>query len=134
MEPITVRNPATGQLSGTVNPTPVSELASIVTRARQAQQRWSKLPFSARARIVAAFHDRIIDQAPLIFDTIQSETGKTRRDALAEVVSVAGTARYYIAHGNAFLSSTGRRGAIPMVTHSRLEHRPHGVVGLITPW
>jgi len=134
MQPITVRNPATGQLSGTVHPTPVSGLASMVTRARQAQQRWANLEFSRRAEIMAAFHDRIIDQASLIFDTIQSETGKTRRDALAEVVSVAGTARYYIAHGKAFLSSAGRRGAVPIITRSRLEHRPHGVVGLITPW
>ena len=36
---------------------------------------------------------------PAILDTIQSETGKARRDALAEIVTVAGTARYYLANG-----------------------------------
>ena len=27
-----------------------------------------------------------------------------------------------------------KRGAVPLVTSSVLEHRPHGIVGLITPW
>ena len=51
---------------------------------------------------------RLLDQIELndhekknlqILDTIQAETGKTRRDALAELITVAGTARYYIKHG-----------------------------------
>ena len=53
---------------------------------------------------------------------------------LAEVVSVAGTARYYLSHGESILASRGKRGAVPLVTRSLLEHRPHGIVGLITPW
>lgn len=134
MELIEIRNPATGELAGSVIPTSASDLALTVGRARQAQQKWSKLSFQARAEIIATFHDRVIDQSSLILDTIQLETGKTRRDALAEIVSVAGTARYYLAHGASFLASAHKRGAVPILTSSVLEHRPHGVVGLITPW
>jgi len=89
VDEIKVRNPATGQLAGSVNSTSSSELAEAVARARQAQQKWSKLFFDERAAIVARFHDLVIDRSALILDTIQTETGKTRRDAFAEVVSVA---------------------------------------------
>jgi succinate-semialdehyde dehydrogenase/glutarate-semialdehyde dehydrogenase len=134
MTPIKVRNPVTGELVGTVNPASSSDLASMAARAREAQQRWSKRTFRERARAISGFHDRILDQSAPILDTIQLETGKTRRDAFAEVVSVAGTARYYLAHGESILAARSRRGAVPIVTSSVLEHRPHGVVGLITPW
>jgi len=106
----------------------------MAARARQAQQKWSRLPFSTRAGIIAGFHDRVIDRSSQILDTIQNETGKTRRDAFAEVVSVAGTARYYLSHGKSILASRRKRGAVPFVTRSVLEHRPYGIVGLITPW
>src|SRR6185295_2990238 len=134
MDTIKVRNPATGELAGSVNPATPSELALTAVQARHAQLKWSKLPFRARAEVIAGFHDRLIDQSSLILDTIQMETGKTRRDALAEVIYVAGTARYYLAHGQSFLASIRNRGAIPIITRSVLQHRPHGVVGLITPW
>jgi succinate-semialdehyde dehydrogenase / glutarate-semialdehyde dehydrogenase len=80
------------------------------------------------------FHDLLVDRSGAVLDTIQSETGKARRDALAELVTLAGTARYYIAHGQAFLDSKRRRGALPIVTQSVSRSRPHGLVGLITPW
>jgi succinate-semialdehyde dehydrogenase/glutarate-semialdehyde dehydrogenase len=134
MVPIKIRNPVTGQLAGTVNCASASDLASTVARARQAQQKWSKLPFSSRAKVIAGFHDRILDQSAQVLDTIQMETGKTRRDAFAELVTVAGTARYYLSHGESILASRRKRGAVPLLTRSVLEHRPYGIVGLITPW
>lgn len=134
MAPIKVRNPVTGQLVGTLNCASASEIAATAARARQAQQNWSKLPFSSRAKVIAGFHDRILDRSAQILDAIQLETGKTRRDAFAEVISVAGTARYYLSHGESILAARGKRGAVPLVTRSVLEHRPYGIVGLITPW
>jgi succinate-semialdehyde dehydrogenase / glutarate-semialdehyde dehydrogenase len=131
---IEVRNPATGLLSGAVNRTSIEEIASLAERARLAQKAWRQTPWSERAKVVARFHDLALDSAEKVFDTIQSETGKSRRDALAELVTVAGTARYYLSHGKALLAPERKMGAIPMFTHSVLAHRPQGVVGLITPW
>jgi succinate-semialdehyde dehydrogenase/glutarate-semialdehyde dehydrogenase len=84
--------------------------------------------------VVARFHDLALDQSGKVLDTVQSETGKSRRDALAELVTVAGTARYYLSHGEGFLAARRKRGAIPLITRSVLQHRAHGLVGLITPW
>jgi succinate-semialdehyde dehydrogenase/glutarate-semialdehyde dehydrogenase len=84
--------------------------------------------------VVARFHDLVLERSAKALDTIQSETGKSRRDALAELVTVAGTARYYLTHGEKFLAAQKKRGAIPFITSSILAHRAHGLVGLITPW
>lgn len=109
-------------------------IREAVSRAREAQQRWKQLPFSGRARIIARFHDLILDRRDGILDTIQSETGKARRDALAEIVTVAGTARYYLAHGAEHLRVKRRSPAVPAMTSAEIVYKPHGVAGLITPW
>lgn len=106
----------------------------MALRARAAQQVWGRTPVSDRVRILARFHDLLIDRSDAVLDTIQSETGKSRRDALAELVTVAGTARYYLTNGGRFLEPKHKKAAIPLVTRSVLRLRPHGLVGLITPW
>ncbi len=129
-----IRNPATGERVGSVERTPLEHIPDLVAGARKSQKAWGALRFSERAGILGRFHDLILDRSDEVLDAIQSETGKSRRDALAELVTVAGTARYYLAHGEGFLASQRKRGAIPLLTHSTLDHRPHGVVGLIVPW
>lgn len=109
-------------------------IQEIAARARQAQREWRRTPLSARAHVISRFHDLILDRGSLVLDTVQSETGKSRRDALAELVSAAGTARYYSVHGQRAVRPRKRRGALPLITHSTVEHRPFGVVGLIVPW
>jgi succinate-semialdehyde dehydrogenase/glutarate-semialdehyde dehydrogenase len=134
MPAIEIRNPATGDRAGSVERTSLDEIGGLVAGAREVQKAWSRLPFAARAEVIRRFHDLTIDRSEEVLDAIQSETGKSRRDALAELVTVAGTARYYLAHGGGYLAAKRKRGAIPLLTHSSLEHRPHGVVGLIVPW
>jgi acyl-CoA reductase-like NAD-dependent aldehyde dehydrogenase len=84
--------------------------------------------------VVVRFHDRILRQRDGILDVIQSETGKARRDALAEIITVAGTARYYLKHGERHLQARRLRADIPGLTSAELLYKPYGVVGLITPW
>ena len=134
VEAIEIRNPATNEPVGSVNTARASDVEEAVSRARSAQSSWAQKGWSYRARVVKRFHDLILDRSARIFDVIQSETGKARRDALAELVTVAGTARYYIAHGEGHLSDRRRRGAVPLLTRAEIVYRPHGVVGLITPW
>jgi succinate-semialdehyde dehydrogenase/glutarate-semialdehyde dehydrogenase len=129
-----VRNPATGKIVGEVQFASPAEIADSVTRGRQAQQRWRDTPIRERIRVIHRFHDLILNRRGVVLDTIQSETGKARRDALAEIVSVAGTARYYAAHGAEHLQAQRRRAAVPAITSADIIYKPHGTVGLITPW
>ena len=92
------------------------------------------MSLAARARVVRRFHDLVLDERNRILDTIQSESGKARRDAFAEIVTVAGTARYYLANAADFLKVKRRQPAVPAITSAEIVYKPHGIVGLITPW
>ena len=131
---IEVRNPATGESVGHADTTALSEIGAAAGRAREAQRPWSHLSFNERARIIRRFHDAILTRRNQILDTIQSETGKSRRDALAEIITVAGTARYYLSHGREHLRSQRHQPAVPGFTSAEVVYKPHGLVGLITPW
>src|SRR4051794_21703781 len=134
MNSIEVRNPATGERVGTVSAAKPSDIAAGVASARLAQKIWASFHWSQRAAVVRKFHDLILDRCDTILDTVQSETGKARRDAFGEVVTVAGTARYYLAHGESHLSPKRRDPAVPLITDAEIVFKPHGVVGIITPW
>jgi succinate-semialdehyde dehydrogenase/glutarate-semialdehyde dehydrogenase len=110
------------------------EIREAALRAKEAQRGWSRLSFDERARIIRRFHDLILTRRNQIMDTVQAETGKARRDALAEVVTVAGTARYYLSHGQEFLRPKRHRPALPGITSAEVIYKAHGLVGLITPW
>jgi succinate-semialdehyde dehydrogenase/glutarate-semialdehyde dehydrogenase len=131
---IEIRNPVTGQVVGNVEVASSAEVQETASRAREAQRRWQSTRFSDRKRIVGRFHDAVLRQRDRILDTIQSETGKVRRDALAEVITVAGTARYYLKNAADHLNPARRQAAVPGITSAEIIYKPHGVVGLITPW
>ncbi len=127
-------NPATAETVAAVEHDCASDVAAAAERARRAQTSWGAKPWRERAAVIRRFHDLAIDRADLVLDTIQSESGKARRDALAEVLTVAGTARYYLAHGRRHLREQRKRAGVPLLTSARVAWRPHGLVGLITPW
>lgn len=134
LDTIAVFNPATGEEVGAVPATPPAGVAEAVARARAAQRRWAERSFAERAAVVRRFHDALLDEADRVLDTMQQETGKTRRDALGEVLTVAGTARYYVTHGEGHLQERRRHATLPGLTSARVIHKPLGVCGLITPW
>ncbi|MEO6867840.1 MAG: succinic semialdehyde dehydrogenase [Gaiellales bacterium] len=131
---IEVTNPATGALVERVRATAPSDIPAAAAAARAAQAAWATRSWRERADVIARFHDLILERQELVLDTIQTESGKARRDALIELTTVAGTARYYLAHGRQHLAEDRRRAAIPLITGARSAWRPHPLVGLITPW
>lgn len=133
-EAIEVVNPATGELVERVATQSAQDVAAAAVRGRAAQREWAARSWRDRAKVLVRFHDLLLERADEVLDTIQSETGKARRDAIAEVITVAGTVRYYAAHGRAHLRTQRKRGGLPLLTGARVTWTPHGLVGLITPW
>ncbi len=131
---IEVDNPATGERVGSVERATPEAVDATVDRARAAQDGWGRLSFRQRAAVIKRFHDQVIAHAGEIMDTLQAETGKARRDAFPEVSSVVGIARHYVAHGAEHLAASRQRSAVPGITTARVVRKPHGVVGLISPW
>ena len=116
---------------------PVSTPADVETAtgmARAAQTGWAAQAPGARAEVLLALHDLVLDRQEEILDVIQWESGKARRHAFEEVAHVALTARYYGRTARRMLRPERRRGLYPAFTRVDVARHPKGVVGLISPW
>ena len=131
---LAVHTPFTGETVMSLSAATPSDVEHACARARAAQTEWAALPFAARARVVARFHDLVLEQHAEALDLITLESGKTRFDAFLEVADVASVSRYYTYHGDQALASSYAAGAIPLFTQTRVHHTPVGLVGVIAPW
>src|SRR3954469_18468737 len=91
-ESIEVKNPATGELIGTVPAVAAEEVAEVVARARAAQPGWEALGFDGRAKVMLRAQKWVMDNAERVAQTIVSETGKTFEDAVLAEVTYGGSA------------------------------------------
>lgn len=122
---------------GLITSLPLSDTAAIETAfetARAAQPAWAALSLAQRAEIVGRFHDLVLDRQAEILDIVQWENGKSRGNAMDEVLDVCLTARYYKVVAPKLLRARRRRGAFPVVTKTYEVRHPHGVIGVISPW
>ncbi|MEY4323018.1 MAG: succinic semialdehyde dehydrogenase [Actinomycetota bacterium] len=102
--------------------------------ARQAQACWASQSLNQRIAIVERFHDLVLDNAETLLDVAQWENGKTRTNAMDEILDIALTCRYYARTAGKSLKPKRRRGAFPVVTVAYEHHHPLGVIGVISPW
>jgi len=131
---MTVQAPATDEPLGTVPECAPADVRAAVERGREAQSAWATRDLDDRIAVLRAVHDAVLDRRAELVAVLQAETGKSRSDAVEEVLDIANTARYYADRAGSFLSPTSRSGAVPLLTRA-VEHRhPKGVAGLITPW
>lgn len=112
----------------------VPDVDQAFDTARLAQPRWAAQDASDRKRIMLRFHDMLLDHRDEGLDLIQWETGKTRMDALKELLGVATIARFYARAAAGLLAPQRVRGLFPGLTKVTIEHQPVGVVGTISPW
>ncbi len=133
-EKVTITHPITGNVVGGVPRCSAADVTVAVEKARAAQRGWAKLPFRKRAKAIIRFHDLILKRRDELLGVIQSETGKSRRDAFVELFAVACEARYYAYNGGRFLRPRRIKSAIPFRDRSKVVCRPLGVVGIISPW
>jgi succinate-semialdehyde dehydrogenase/glutarate-semialdehyde dehydrogenase len=131
---IPVEEPYTGAELAEIPACDGTAVDLAVERAHGAGEAWAERPAEERAAAIERFHDLTLDRRGRVLDVLQLETGKARRHAFDEVLSVASTARYYAVRAERFLEPERRRGAFPGLTRTEVYHEPRGVVGLIAPW
>jgi len=131
---IPVEEPYTGAELAEIPTCGEAAVDLAVERAREASERWADRPAAERVAVIERFHDLMLDRQDRVLDVLQVETGKARRHAYDEVLSVAAAARYYGARAERFLEPERRKGAVPGLTRADVYHEPKGVVGLIAPW
>ncbi len=129
-----IRNPATGELVGSVPVASEEEVERTVAAARAAQPVWRKAGWRARAKVIRRFRSLLQQHREGILDRIQDETGKARRDAFGEWSSLLITCDYYLKRGRRILRTQPQRGIVPLITTTEVSYHPLGVVGFITPW
>ena len=134
---IEVRNPATGELIGSVPTVALEEVEGVVARARAAQPGWEALGFDGRAQVLRRAQKWLLDNSERVARTIVAETGKAYEDALiAEVGYGAGAFGYWAKKAPKLLADEKIRSSSPFVLGRKLvvRYAPAGVVAVIGPW
>ncbi|GHD14058.1 succinic semialdehyde dehydrogenase [Halioglobus japonicus] len=132
-----LRSPVTLEPTGELVCANSEDVAAAIQKARAAQPAWAATSMKARAAIVEKALQILLERQDEVIDTVVSETGKARTDAMSmEVFSVADQLCYYAKNAEKFLAPRKRKahGLIGIMKQLRIVYKPLGVVGLITPW
>lgn len=132
------RNPATGAELGRVHVTPPEDVAGIVARSRQAQERWAESNWSDRKEVLKRWWRHLSHDADTWACLVRDEVGKPKVEALTgDVIATLDSIRWTVRHGNTALRSE-RIGAghqlFLQIPSARLTYQPVGVVGMIGTW
>jgi succinate-semialdehyde dehydrogenase / glutarate-semialdehyde dehydrogenase len=127
-------SPITGARFANIRTSSDSDVRSAFLVAREAQRQWMRLAVTDRVHCARRLAHVVDARRNLIMDVIQLETGKTRRDALEEVLDVIVTSSYYASIADSALAPRRHRGAMPGITRATSHRQPFGVVGMICPW
>lgn len=127
-------NPATGDKFGETPMATAADVALAHKQARQAYDTWSRVPVRERVRILKKLQKTIIHYLDDITEVISLDTGKSRQDALIEVMMTVDKLHMYLKKAPEWL---GRKRVPPGLYFFKryyTEPRPFGVVGVIGPW
>jgi acyl-CoA reductase-like NAD-dependent aldehyde dehydrogenase len=127
-------NPATGEKFGEVRVTTEAEVRQACREMGAAQPAWGAKPLKERARIIKEFQRVVIDATDELTAVVNQDHGKSRGDALHEVIMTVDKIHQYAKHAPKWL---GRRRVPPGLYFFRryyTERTPFGVVGIIGPW
>src|SRR5262245_48683121 len=75
------RNPATGELLGTVPVTSAADVERMAAEVAAAQRSWVRVPLRERARVIERAAGVLLDRADEIAHAVTAETGKTISEA-----------------------------------------------------
>jgi acyl-CoA reductase-like NAD-dependent aldehyde dehydrogenase len=130
-------DPRTGEARGEIQATDPAEVAEIVAQARKVAPEWAAISPEGRARILREVRFHMYELMDEIVDTVAAETGKPKAEALAHDFVPPMLMLAYLERLAPKVLRPKRVGPIIgpiMGMSSRMEWRPFGVVGCITPW
>jgi acyl-CoA reductase-like NAD-dependent aldehyde dehydrogenase len=134
---ISVENPATGEIAGSVPDLGPEAVAKMAARARAAQPQWEAYGFEGRARVLKRAQKWLMDNSERVVATIVSETGKTYEDAqFAEIAYAANAFGFWAKEGPGYLADDHVKSSQILVKGKKLvlRYRPLGLIGVIGPW
>ncbi|RWZ61577.1 aldehyde dehydrogenase [Labedella populi] len=130
-EVLTVRDPRTGSLVGTLEVQDDAAVRDAVARSRRAFGAWRRTPAAERGAMLHAAASALEERSDEIARTQSSETGKSIDDALGGITAAVGTLHQYAELGPVHRGRS-LQGGIEAVDLA--INRPRGVVAVLTPW
>lgn len=127
-------NPATGEVFGEVDALDPEKAPDVIAELRACASLWSSKPVKERVRILRKFQHQMLDSTNEITAVMNRDTGKSRQDALAEVLMTVLTLDTYLKHAPQWLKRQRVSSGIFVFKRSYVEPRPYGVVLVISPW
>jgi succinate-semialdehyde dehydrogenase/glutarate-semialdehyde dehydrogenase len=124
-------NPWTGAVEYRYDYQGEAVVEAALEAARRAFEPWAALPLGRRGEYVRAIGAALRARRAEIADTMVSEMGKLRREALAEIEKCAGACDYYADHAADYLHEQ------PIATEavkSYVTYEPIGCVFAVMPW
>lgn len=129
---IDVRNPASGEVIGTVPDSGTKETERAIAAAAAAFKAWSRSDLNVRVGLLHRLHDALMDNQEPLAQLLTAEQGKPLFEARGEIAIGAAYVRWFAeeirrAKGEIVPSPTADRRLL-------VTRHPVGVVGAITPW
>ena len=137
VERLESRNPATGEVIGTVPLTPAADVQGIVDASAEVQPFWAQLRPADRGRYLLRAAQAILDDLEELRDLIVAEQGKPRIEALTmELLPTVDALRWTAREGAKALAPERLAVHQPFLWGKRagVVREPLGVVGVIAPW
>ena len=130
-------NPATGEVSETIPKTQARDIGDIVTRAREAQEKWRDALIAERCALLNRLKETILANRNQLADAVVRESGKPRVEALfADVFVSLDTAAHYAKNLKKLLQPerVPHHSSAAKVKSGKLHYEPFGVIGIISSW
>lgn len=129
-----VRSPLDGELLATLPVHTVDDVLAAVTRARRAADVWGALSFKERRAHLLDYRRELVRRMDDIVETVHRENGKTRTDAVQELMLVLNHLTHAANRAAVLLKPRSVSSGILANYKSRVSYHPYGVIGVIGPW
>lgn len=128
------RNPATGEIVGTVAIQGPDEVCLAVEAARRSAASWSTLSARQRRRHLLQARAGLVRSRDEIADLISRETGKPPQDAYLEVLTACMLLTWSANSAERILAPRRVPTRPFFFKKATLYRSPYGVIGVISPW
>lgn len=127
-----VFNPATGEVTGTLDLASRALVDEVVAKADEAAKVWGRTSIAKRTRVLFAFRQLLDERKGEIAKTIVAEHGKTYPDAVGEINRGLEVVEFACGIGQILKGGYNENVSTNVDAYSILQ--PLGVVGVISPF
>ncbi|MFC1543004.1 aldehyde dehydrogenase family protein [Candidatus Neomarinimicrobiota bacterium] len=127
-------NPSDGEPLRELEGHSLEAVNQILKRLRSAAVIYNYTPVRERTKLVRRFRKALVANLDEVIESICSETGKKRPEAMLEVFAALEVMRYQAKIAHRTLRSRHRSSGVLIHKRGYVEYRPHGVAAVISPW